>query len=78
MEEHKFELLVDGVPYLVSVIPFKFNTETRFRVRYNGSKENIFTWDSDIKRIRAIDDDASTLPGTLELAIAQKLESGNF
>lgn len=78
MPEHKFELLVDDLPYIVTVIPFEFNGETRFRVCYNGGKEDIFTWDSDLKRLRAIDDDASTLPDALGIAISQKLESGNY
>ncbi len=78
MQEHTFELLVDALPYIVKVIPFKFNSEKRFRVSYNGSKENIFAWDSDLKRLRAIDDDASMVPGTLELFIAEKIQSGNY
>ena len=78
MQEHKFELLIDGVPYMVKVIPFEFNTETRYRVSYNGGRENIFAWDSDLKSLRAIDDDASLLPGNLEIAIAERLQSGNY
>ena len=78
MQEGKFELVVDGIPYIVKVIPFQFNNETRFRVSYNGGEEHIFTWDSDLKRLWAIDDDASTMPDSLGMAISQKLESGNF
>lgn len=78
MQQGKFQLLVDGIPYEVKVSPFTFNSETRFRVSYNGSEEHIFTWDSELKRIRAIDDDASTMPDSLGLAISQKLETGNY
>ncbi len=77
MQDHKFEIIVDGVPYFVNAVPFLFNDETRFRVSYNGGKEDIFVWDSGLKRIRAIDDDASIMPDGLELAISEKLQS-NF
>jgi hypothetical protein len=76
MADNRFEILVDGVPYMVTAEPFEFNTETRYRVRYNGDEEHIFTWDSSVGRLRAIDDDASTVPDDLEVAIAQRLQSG--
>lgn len=78
MPEHTFELLIDDVPYNVTAQPFTFNTETRFKVSYNGGPEHIFTWDSDLKRLRAIDDSAATMPDDLEIAIAQKLQSGKY
>lgn len=74
MQELKFELIVDGIPYLIKAIPFDFNSEKRFRVSYNGGNENIFAWDSEILHLRAIDNDAASLPGNLEIAIAEKLE----
>ncbi len=76
--QHRINLLVDGVPYLVEVTPYEFNTETRFKVSYNGSPEYIFTWDSELKRLAAIGDDAATLPDPLEVAIAEKLEAGKY
>jgi hypothetical protein len=78
MQEHSFELLVDKVPYRVKVVPFEFNTETRFKVQYNGGDEHIFTWDSSLGRLAAIDDDAGIIPDDLESAIAQRLQSGKF
>jgi hypothetical protein len=75
MEEHKFQFQIDRIPYMVNIIPFDFNGEKRFRVSYNGGQEDIFVWDSDLKRLRAIDDDASTLPDALELAISNKIEA---
>lgn len=78
MQESLFEIRVADVPYRVKVEPFEFNTETRFKVSYNGGTEHIFTWDSDVKRLRAIDDDAGTIPDDLEVAIARRLETGNF
>ncbi|MGN6194093.1 MAG: hypothetical protein ACTHOB_04090 [Ginsengibacter sp.] len=73
MEEQKFEFEIDEIPYIVKVIPFKFNMETRYRVSYNGGKEDIFVWDPEVGRIRAIDDAASTLPDSLGLEISRKI-----
>lgn len=70
----RFELLIDGVPYSVEATPFEFNTETRYRVNYNGT-EHIFTWDSSLGRLTAIDADAPDIPDSLEEAIAERLES---
>jgi hypothetical protein len=33
----------------------------------------VFTWDSELKRLRSIDDNASTLPDSLEEAISDEL-----
>jgi hypothetical protein len=68
-------LLVDEVPYEVRVEPFTFNDERRFYVSVNGGTSHVFTWDSEIKTLRAIDDDAVDLPDALEQAISQKLQS---
>ena len=78
MAEHSFELLVDKVPYRVEVTPFEFNTETRFRVSYNGGEEHIFTWDSSLGRLAPIDDESGTMPDDLEAAIAYRLQSGRL
>jgi hypothetical protein len=78
MQESNFEILVDQIPYQVKVEPFEFNTETRFKVKYNGGEEHIFTWDSSLGRLAPIDDDATTMPDALEAAIAQRLQSGKF
>ena len=71
----KFNLVVDSVPYIVQATPFKFNGELRYRVSFNGSSEHVFTWDSSMGQLRAIDDEASTLPDNLEEAISEKLQS---
>jgi hypothetical protein len=78
MRNNSFEILVDNVPYRVEVEPFEFNTETRFKVVYNGNQEHIFTWDSRIGRLAAIDDDSATLPDNLERAIAERLQAGKY
>lgn len=73
-EEKKFDLLVDGVPYIIKSTPFLYNNELRFRVSVNDA-EHIFTWDSEVRMIRAIDDESSTLPESLEEKISKKLQS---
>jgi hypothetical protein len=73
--EKNFNLLVDGVPYTVRSIPFLFNNEFRFRVILNGTSEHVFTWDSEIGMLRAINDDSSVLPAGLEEALSEKLQS---
>jgi len=73
--ERRFNLLVDNVPYVVSAIPFQFNGEVRYRVSVNGGSEHVFTWDSSLGHLRAIDDEASTLPDNVEEAISEKLQS---
>ena len=78
MQESSFEILVDKTPYLVKVVPFEFNEETRYKVKYNGGDEHIFTWDSSLGRMAPIDDDAITMPDALETAIAQRLQSGKY
>ena len=70
-----FNLLVDGVPYTVKSIPFLFNEELRFRIILNGASEHVFTWDSEIGMLRAINDDSSVLPAGLEEAVSEKLQS---
>jgi hypothetical protein len=73
--ERNFGLLVEGVPYTVKSIPFLFNEELRFRIILNGASEHVFTWDSQIGMLRAIDDDSSVLPAGLEEALSEKLQS---
>ena len=74
MAEQRLELLVDKVPYSVTVTPFEFNTETRYKVLYDGT-EHIFTWDSSLGRLAPINDESSTMPINLEEAIAARLQS---
>ena len=78
MQEQSFQLLLDGVPHFVKAVPFEYNTETRYRVSYNEGDEHIFTWDSSLGRLTAIDDDAGTIPDALETAIAGKLQAGKY
>ena len=70
-----FDLLVDDVPYLVKAVTFSFNDELRFYINVNGGSDHVFTWDSELGRLRGIDDNASILPDALEEAISRKLES---
>jgi hypothetical protein len=78
MQDRSFEIVVDGVPYMVNATPFEFNTETRFKVSYNGGEDHIFTWDSSLGRLAPIDDDSISIPDSVERAIAERLQSGRF
>ena len=78
MQEQSFQLLLNGVPYFVKATPFEYNTETRYKVRYNEGEEHIFTWDSSLGRLTVIDDDAGIIPDELENAIAGKLQAGKY
>jgi hypothetical protein len=74
-EKKRFDLVVDGVPYSIQATPFSFNNELRFMIRINGGDEHVFTWDSEIGALRAIDDSAGTLPVSLEEALSEKLQA---
>jgi hypothetical protein len=72
--ERSFSMVVDDVPYFVKVTPFPYNAETRFYINVNGGDDHVFTWDAEIRRLRAIDDSAWLLPDVLEDAINEKLQ----
>lgn len=74
MASERFELVVDDVPYSFTATPFTYNTETRYKVMYDGI-EHIFTWDSSLGRLAPINDDSSTLPDGVEEAIAERLQN---
>ncbi|MDB5249581.1 MAG: hypothetical protein JWQ40_3975 [Segetibacter sp.] len=73
MQEQSFQLLLNGVPYIVKATPFEFNTDTRFTVSYNGSDDFVFTYDRTIGHYVAIGDDSEIIPADLEVAIAERL-----
>jgi hypothetical protein len=73
MKKLSFNLLVDGVPYMVKAEPFAFNSEQRYNVSFNGSETYIFAWDEDTLRYAPIGDIAVDLPMALEQEIASRL-----
>lgn len=70
-----YDLLIDEIPYSVTTEPFTYNGEQRYYVSVNGSPDHVFTWDSALGRLTAIDRDASTLPDALEQEISNKLQA---
>jgi hypothetical protein len=74
-EERNFDLVIDGVPYSIRSTPFLYNGEIRFNVIVNNDTEHVFTWDSQVNMLRAIDDDGAALSDRLEEAISEKLQS---
>ena len=75
MQAQNFELLVDGVPYIIKATPYDFNGDIRFKVSYNGSEDYIFTRDAEAGQLTAIGTDALDVPDNLEGAISEKLMS---
>jgi len=71
--EENFDIMVDKVPYRINVTSFLFNEEKRFRISVNGDSGHVFAWDPGIVALHALDDDASTLPDSLEKAISNRL-----
>lgn len=71
-----YNLSVDEVPYIVVAEPFSYNGEERYYISVNGGPDHVFTWDSELRRLRAIDDEAATLPDALEESISGRLQSG--
>ena len=77
MGTQNFELLVDGVPYVVKATPYDFNAETRYLVSFNGSDEYVFAWDSTLSQFTAFGDEGVDIPDNLEIAIANRLQAVN-
>jgi hypothetical protein len=73
MEKTKFDLVLEGVPYLVTAEGFMFNAEPRFKVTYNEGPEYIFAWDEEAQRFLTLGDDSSTVPTDLEEEIGKRL-----
>lgn len=73
MNTKNFEIIVDGVPYMIKATPFNFNEEKRFTVSYNGGEEVVFTFDVSLKRFVPLGDEAIEIPDNLESEIASKL-----
>ena len=78
MKDHSFTVLVDDVPLEVTAVPFEYNAETRFKVSYNNSPEVVFTWDSSLGPLAPLGDDAATMPDSIEVAIAERIQSGKY
>ncbi|HTE23537.1 hypothetical protein [Flavitalea sp.] len=67
------ELVVDKVPYQVKITPEKFNDDPRFYIEVNGDGGHMYAWYSDLLKLHALDDEASTLPDGLEQAISNMI-----
>lgn len=73
MEPVTFDLLLNRVPYVIKVVPFSFNTETRFKVSYNDSPEFVFAWDEEVEQYVALGDESATIPDDVEEAVSTRL-----
>ena len=68
-----YEFLVDNIPYRVRVRRDQFNDEPRFFIEVNGDDGHLYTWDREQVSLRALDDDAVTLPDGLEKALSDMI-----
>ena len=75
MNTQNFELLVDGVPYLVKAKPFEFNQEKRYTVSFNGSEDYVFVFDTSVGRYMVLGDESADVPSRVEEEIAARLFS---
>lgn len=75
MSAQRFEVVLDGTPYLIEANPFSFNNETRFRISYNGGGDYVFAYDSQLGRYASIGDDSINIPDNLESVIAARIEN---
>lgn len=75
MQQQTIQLLINKIPYVVKIMPFKFNDETRFTVSFNDSDEYVFTYDTNVSQYVSIGDGTETIPDDLEVAISEKLLS---
>lgn len=72
-EEKTLYIVVDNVGYEVKVASVKVNDEKRFVIRVNDADDHMYVWDEQIQALRALDDEVSTIPATLEKAISDRL-----
>ena len=72
-KSHDFQVTVDGVPYFVEATPYELNDQIRYHVSINGGPLLSFAWNDELQLFKALNDDASTLPEGLILAITQNI-----
>lgn len=72
-ESQTFNILVDDIGYEVKVTPRMVNDEKRFEISINNGADHIYVWDEQLQSLRALDDETSAIPVTLEKAISDRL-----
>ena len=75
MQAEHFEILIDGIPYIVTATPYRFNDDIRFKVKINESREYVFAWDSSVGQIVAIGDEGINIPDNVETEIGARLQT---
>ena len=71
--KYSYDLVVDGIPYQVEVVPYLYNDQKRFFITVNGEGEHVYVWDEEVVQLRAIDDSPSDLPDTFEKELSDRL-----
>ena len=72
-ESQTLNMLVDNIGYEVNVTPEIVNDKKRFIISINNSADHIYVWDEQLQSLRALDDETSGIPVTLEKAISDRL-----
>lgn len=71
----KFNVAIDGAPYIIKAVPCQFNSDTQYRVNINDAEEVMFAFNPALGRYAAIGDDALNVPDNVEIVIGGKLNS---
>lgn len=71
--ETNFNVLVDGIAYMVAASPIVFNNEKRFSIVVNNGPRDVFAWDKEMKMYKGLDDQSAILPDGLMIEINKKL-----
>lgn len=71
--ETNFNVLVDGIAYMVTASPIVHNNEKRFSIVVNNGPRDVFAWDNEMKMYKGLDDQSAILPDGLMIEINKKL-----
>lgn len=70
---HSFYINDEGVAYEAKVAVNTVNEQQHFIIRINNGPEHAYVWDDSIQAITPLDDEAATIPQSLEKALSDQL-----
>lgn len=73
-----FNLLVEGIPYVINASKCYFNSELQYRVSLNGSEDVFFAFNDETGRYTASGDNSIIVPAEVEQEIGAKLNSNSL
>lgn len=71
--KRSFHVIVDGVGYAVTAIPFDFNNQVRYNVELIEGDPVVFAWDSQMSMFTSLSEDTNDWPDGLMRAINDEL-----